>query len=198
MTPSDKEMKTADFDIETALEAVAAGDKEAFHSVVKATVSELRVYITFRLDDADAVDDLLQEVYLQAFQELHRYEAGTSFMAWLKTLAKYKVLQTVRRRQRRRNSFGRYLNRVHEILSRPGMVSGEDERGRLQERLQRLRSCLHKLSAPMANVITLYYFDQLKIAEVADRLDRTPSAVGMMLHRARLSLARCIRSGEES
>ena len=60
---------------------------------------------------------------------------------------------------------------------------------------QKLRDCLQKLSQDNRRLVDLRYTNALPIVEIAERLNRSVSAVKVSLMRNRRSLADCIDRG---
>jgi RNA polymerase sigma-70 factor (ECF subfamily) len=64
------------------------------------------------VSDRSEAEDLVQEVYLQAWKSFGRYEPGTNCRAWL-----YKILFNKLNHQRRRRSQGRWLQADDALLA---------------------------------------------------------------------------------
>ncbi|MEH6453980.1 MAG: sigma factor, partial [Psychromonas sp.] len=48
---------------------------------------QLRGYVSKRIDDPDAVDDILQDVYIKASSNLHQLKSQGSLKGWLYRIA---------------------------------------------------------------------------------------------------------------
>lgn len=178
--------------IETALAEVRAGNRDAFHVVVRETLDGLGAYVSFLVTDLSSVDDIIQEVYIRAYQQLDDYTPGTHFFAWIKTIAKYVILTERGRVSDRRKAHSRYIDRVGPTLSEWSEEWEESGKASIEEDLEVLRSCIQKLKGTMQAVIRLHYYDGLKIADIANRLYKNASVIGVTLHRARKTLALCM------
>ena len=84
-------------DIEAAIVRVRAGDREAFRVVIAACEGQLRALVAAILPNLSTVDDVVQKTLVVAFYRLDQYQAGTSFMAWVATIARYQALNERRR-----------------------------------------------------------------------------------------------------
>lgn len=60
---------------------------------------QLRSYVNKRIDDADAVDDILQDVYIKASGNLHQLTSKGSLKAWLYRIAHNTIIDFYRQRQ---------------------------------------------------------------------------------------------------
>ena len=61
--------------------------------------AQLRGYVSKRIDDADAVDDILQEVYIKASSNLHQLKSKGSLKSWLYRIAYNTIMDFYRARQ---------------------------------------------------------------------------------------------------
>lgn len=85
---------------------------EAFESEAVPHLDDLfRTAVRLVAERAEA-EDLVQEVYLQAWKSFDRYEPGTNCRAWL-----YKILFHKLNHQRRNNSHGRWVQADDALLA---------------------------------------------------------------------------------
>src|SRR5437764_14648595 len=88
-------------EIAAALDEVARGRTDAFARVVRAYGLPLRSYLASQVHHLEDVDDLAQEVFLAALKGLAGYRRGDDFGAWLRGIARNKLLSYFRRSARR-------------------------------------------------------------------------------------------------
>ena len=82
---------------EISLEALKAGDREAFARLVDETSSQIyRVALQILGDKQDA-EDVLQETYIKAFRSLPEFEGRSSLATWLHRIAINEALMLVRK-----------------------------------------------------------------------------------------------------
>lgn len=82
-----------------SLEALKAGDREAFARLVDETSGQIyRVVLQILGDDQDA-EDVLQETYIKAFRALPDFEGRSSLTTWLYRIATNEALMVVRKRK---------------------------------------------------------------------------------------------------
>jgi RNA polymerase sigma-70 factor (ECF subfamily) len=76
-----------------------AGDAAAYHAFLKELSAHLRAYLRKRLAALpDEVEDLVQESLLAVHNQRHTYDAGLPLTAWVHAIAKYKLVDLLRRR----------------------------------------------------------------------------------------------------
>jgi len=84
------------------------GDAGAYHGFLQALSAHLRAFLRWRLSGLqDDVEDLVQETLIAVHNQRHTYDDGQPLTAWAHAIAKYKLIDLLRRRQR------------HELLNDP-------------------------------------------------------------------------------
>jgi RNA polymerase sigma-70 factor (ECF subfamily) len=82
-----------------SLEALKAGDREAFAQMVDQTSGHIYHVALQILGDEQDAEDVLQETYLKALRSLPAFEGRSSLMTWLYRIAVNEALMAVRRRK---------------------------------------------------------------------------------------------------
>src|ERR1700676_1424337 len=103
-------------EVASILDEVAGGNRNAFARIVHAYSLPLRSYLASYLHSLDEVDDLAQEVFLAAFGNLHGFRRDESFRAWLRGLARNKVLEHFRRTARRNRVLAAFSEEVARVV----------------------------------------------------------------------------------
>jgi RNA polymerase sigma factor (sigma-70 family) len=84
------------------LQSGLAGDARAYHDFLQALSAHLRAFLRRRLSRwPDEVEDLLQEALLAVHNQRHTYDATIPLTAWVHAIAKYKMIDWLRRREGR-------------------------------------------------------------------------------------------------
>ena len=147
----------------------------------------LRGYVLALVPDLDRAEDIVQEVFLVVTEKAADFEPGTDFLAWVTTIARYKVLEAVRAAGRQAGSLS---PSVVEALAACAPTDGEAESAAVSA----LAGCLDELAPRARLVIDLRYRENLKPAAIAKKIDWTPNAVSVALSRARASLRQCVEA----
>ncbi len=123
-------------------------------------------------------EDVVQEVFLEAFQFQQRQKVG-NWAGLLRMMATRRALDRLRRRRRTEPLDG---------LECADAGSGPHETAVARELVERLREAIAQLPDGQAAVFSLRYFDELSYDQIAEALGIEPTAVGMALHKARAKL----------
>ncbi|MBM3872011.1 MAG: sigma-70 family RNA polymerase sigma factor, partial [Verrucomicrobia bacterium] len=132
--------------LHAALDKVLAGQRDAFRVVVREYGLGVRGFIASQLYHLDDVDDLAQDVFLAAFENLASFRRGDDFGAWLRGIARNKVKMYFRSRMRRENALERFRSEVTELVE-PDLERATQ--AVQEEQLTRLLHCISKLPDKM-------------------------------------------------
>ena len=141
-------------------------------------------YITALIGDPDDAGNVLQETNIVLWRKAAAFETGTNFGAWARTIALWQVKAYLRDRGRDRHVFSAEL--VQQLAERPAVSIDVEPRRRA------LRRCVKALGKEELELLKQRYNTGYSIAEIADRMKKTPSAIKSGLFRVRRTLRRCV------
>jgi len=145
----------------------------------------LGVYVHSLVNSSADADDILQQTKLILWRCFDQFEQGTHFLAWARKTAFHQIL-----------TYRRQTKREHLPLSEETLEALHHEVERLSDegdhRREALRACLAKLPAEHRQLVTLRYFEDLEIEQVAERIRSTVAAVYRALSRVRFALMGCV------
>jgi RNA polymerase sigma-70 factor (ECF subfamily) len=148
--------------------------------------SRLYVYIVTLIGNHWDAYDILQDTNLVLWQKFEQFEQGTSFMAWAREVARYRVL---RYRQLHANDTPTLEPSVLDVLA--GRLDGIDERYDSAYGVA-LPDCIEKLSDGDRELIALRYGNGTAVKTIAERLHRSVNGVSQSLGRIRRLLRTCM------
>lgn len=163
-----------------------AGDASAYHAFLKELSAHLRAFLRGRLARLpDEVEDLVQETLLAVHNQRHTYDAGQPLTAWIHAIARYKLIDLLRRRAGR------------DALNDPlddelGMLAGSDTEA--SDARRDLAKLLDQLPDRQRLPIVHMKLEGLSVVEAARRTGMSESAVKVGVHRGLKALAAMIRS----
>lgn len=165
--------------------AVLEGDHQSFRTLVS-RFQRLVAGVAWRHGvRPDEIEDVVSEVFLKVYRNLHRYRPDYPFSTWLYRLAINHVVDQSRRRRRER---GRSEMPEQVEDPAPGACQGMlgDERAAL------VRSAMGDLDRRYFEAITLVYVEGLKVEEAARALRIPEGTVKTRLMRGREALRKAL------
>ena len=160
---------------ENCVQKAAAGDSAAFGLLVEEHTPWLLVRLTRRLGAQEAAEDVLQEAFIAAYQQLAELRAPERFGAWLCSIADNKARMWQRRRITQLN--------LLDQLDRTAPPEQEKEEIRAL-----VRKAIGRLSAPHRDVIVHHYLKGYSYQQTATLLHLQTGVVKSRLQKARKRL----------
>jgi len=136
-------------------------------------------------------EDLVQEVFATALTKQDDFDPARSFGAWLRGIARRKLMEHYRQTQRTPLGLNdAALDRLDDLADASWRRNADPQ---VREgRMQTLRECLAELTERARKILQLKYHHRLASKEVAERVLMTVPSVDMALSRARQALADCV------
>jgi len=176
------------------LAAAQRGDHAAFTVIIERHAKLVHGYLRARLTRQADAEDLGQEVFLRVYtaKAVPRGSMELAMRPWLLGIARNVLREHVRATRRRRETAWTALCLDIEDL----VGNGEPDGGAFDEVMGKLPRCLEALGPSARQAIDLYYHDDLRMQEIAERFKRSEGAVKLLVHRARQAVRRCLESGQ--
>jgi len=145
----------------------------------------LRGFVRCLLIRPADVDDVLQEINAVIWEKAHEFEEGTDFWAWASQIARFKVLNRIRRYGRDRLVFD------EDVLLQLAEVA-QSRLEALDRRSVALDHCLQQLPPAQRQLIGLRYEGGHAIEVISEMIGRPKGSVRQSLYRIRNVLLACI------
>jgi RNA polymerase sigma-70 factor, ECF subfamily len=167
--------------------ALRRGDEAALAAFCATYLDSVFGFIYYRVGgDRQVAEDIAQETFLAAFEALERYDGRANLSTWLCGIARHKVGDHYRRRQR--------LEQARLALERlPDLAAEPTDRLERDELRQRVLATLRSLPAHYQEVLTLKYLDRLSGRQLAHHLGLSEDAAESLVGRARGAFRRAFR-----
>jgi RNA polymerase sigma-70 factor (ECF subfamily) len=154
------------------------GDRTAFEELFEIYQPRLKYYVR-RLDSGGTnVDDILQDIWLTVFKKIHKLKDAQSFVVWLYRIARNKVYDGFRCKDR--------FVKLPEDDEFPVPVS--DESVFDTSDTEKLQRALIKLKPYHREVLTLYFIEQMSYQSIADVVGCSIGTVRSRIFYAKKSL----------
>jgi RNA polymerase sigma-70 factor (ECF subfamily) len=171
---------------EQLLEAIAAGNQQAFITLFRRRRSEVYRFALHMTASGATAEDVTQDVFITVMRDAGRYDPGrATAMAWLCGIAR----NHVRRRVEKDRLFAPLESRDEPRDERVAPVPDPLSSLAQEERLAALRRAVLSLPLRYREVIVLCDLQELSYADAAAALSCAVGTVRSRLHRGRALLA---------
>ncbi|MCC2325999.1 MULTISPECIES: sigma-70 family RNA polymerase sigma factor [Bacillus cereus group] len=172
------------------IQLTLSGNKEAYSKLYDKTIQEVYKTAHFLVEDKTDVDDVVQEIYIQLYESLRKYDSKKPFRPWLIGLA-IKQIHSYRRKRWMRL---RIIKKAEEQRKPEQIDFSNDVVRKISNK--KLIELIHKLPYKLKQVIILRYLHDYSQEEVAQILHIPIGTVKSRIHAA-LKKLRQIEQVEE-
>lgn len=165
-------------------------------------------YALIRLRNEARAEDAVQETLLAALQALDSYGGKSTERTWLTGILKHKIIDTIRKacREVPIEPADLDLSEFDPLFERPDEFQGHwsdtlspriwhrspEDALQQTEFFNVLQKCISKMPEKVATVFSLREMDELDTDEICEVLGLSAGNFWVIMHRARMSLRRCI------
>ena len=167
-------MENTDWD---DIQAVLNGDRTAFERLIRRYQGQITRLCWRFSRDSLVCQRLVQDTFVEAFISLKSYKAKAPFLHWLKKIGTRTGYRFWKERDRQK----RFL----PLEDFDFAEKNHDEEIEPTEAAEILHALLERLASADRLVLTLMYFEDCPIKEIAQRMGWTQAAVKMRALRAR-------------
>lgn len=167
------------------IDAAINGDTRAFATLVdryKHMVFTLAMKILKSKEEAEEVS---QDVFIKVYGAMQTFKGDAKFSTWLYKIAYYQSLDYLKKQKRNLNTSSIDSDKAYDIPSIENTLNGLEE----NERKLVIKSAIDNLPEDDAVVITLHYFEELSLKEIAVIMGIEANTVKIRLFRSRKRLA---------
>jgi RNA polymerase sigma factor (sigma-70 family) len=165
---------------ESIIQSARNGDQEAMRELYDTTKNYAWFIAKRYLQNDSDVEDVLQEVYLNAFSKLDTFEEGMPFKPWLHRIVSNKCIDSIRKNK-------------HVFVSPDeiGELTDENEDaipGEWLERSEKRRDIIKIIDAlpqGQRTAVTLFYLENYSISQIAQTVGVSAGTVKYNLHHGR-------------
>jgi RNA polymerase sigma-70 factor (ECF subfamily) len=172
----------------------ACSDPDAFAQLYLAHYDDVFHYCIRRLFDRHSAEDVTSTVFSKVMHNLSSFDGKTTdFRSWLLRIATNAVNDYLRDARRRADATQKIVRNAR--LESVFVIGADDE---LLEKKALLKQALLSLKPKYQTVITLRFFENMKLTEIAACLGKNPSTVRTWLSRATARLRKKLDAGMNS
>ncbi len=162
---------------EQLMARAAAGSDTAFEELYRRYARRLKGFFFMQLGgDEELAADSTHDVFLRAYEARTRYQEGSNFRTWI-----FAIAYNICKNHYRNNAYEAQL--LASLDAEPiseGQIEVEMDAAVLDEALQQV---LSELPAPLHQIFSLHYQEELTIPQVAEIMGIPAGTVKSRLHK---------------
>jgi RNA polymerase sigma-70 factor, ECF subfamily len=168
------------------IESIAGGDKRAMQVLYARHSVRIYRFIEHLMGNSSVAEDLVSDVFLDAWHHANGFEAKSRVSTWLLAIARHKAFSELRRRS-------------HEQLDEHTTESIEDPADNPEITMHKtvrsaiIRKCLGQLSSAHREVMNLVYYQDKSIEHAAKIVGVPTNTVKTRMFYGRRQLAELLR-----
>lgn len=175
-------LSASDISDEDIARQVQAGDVNAFGELVDRYEGKLKRYGRKFLGNPDDIDDIVQDVFLRAYQNIQGFDVSRRFSPWIYRIAHNRYVNALRSGKRL------MFVTIDEVFPHPRAKEQTDTELQRSETKEMVNAWISELVPSDREILLLYYDGELDYNAISDVLRIPVSTVGVRLMRARKKL----------
>ena len=161
--------------------------KEDFAQLVRQHATAVIDFTARLLPDRREAEEVAQDAFVKAFQQLSSFRGKSSFLTWVQRIAYHEAVDHLRQRRP-------YMVDIDEM---PTMMEDEDLQMEREERILLMEEAVVRLSPDDQLLLHLFYYEDRPLREIAYIMDVEPNTLSQRLRRIRKRLMVIIKQKED-
>ena len=168
---------------------VKEGDTNAFAVLVDRHKDMVFTLSLKMLKDREEAEEVAQDTFLKIYKSLSKFNSESKFSTWMYKVAFNTCLDRLKKNKRSQPVAAMDEFTEQEAISLMNVLDSIEER----ERKQVIQDCLHCLPGEDSFLLTLYYFEEQSLEEIANIIGINPNNVKIRLYRSRKKLTALLK-----
>jgi len=160
---------------------VQSGNIELFGILVERYEKKMLRYGKKFLRSFEDIEDIVQEVFIKAYENIKSFDSKRKFSSWLYRIAHNEFINTIKKK----SNNPLYLFDPDILFPHPVSKENSDKEINREELNKIINKYLDKLNLKYREPIILYYFEELSYKEIADILHIPIGTVAIRLKRGK-------------
>lgn len=175
------------------------GDEQAYTELVEKYQRALYFHILKMIKDKEQVNDLVQEAFVKAFDNLNSYSTNYAFSTWLYRIATNHTIDYLRKKKLKTLSIDEPMKtKDGEMQMQLEDESAGTDRNIIRKQRQDIvQNAIEDLPSKYRKVIEMRHMEEKSYQEIADVLDLPLGTVKAHIFRARELLYKALKDKRE-
>jgi RNA polymerase sigma factor (sigma-70 family) len=164
---------------------IIRGDTNVFGVLVDRYKEMIFTLALKMIKNREEAEEVSQDTFVKVYNSLNKFKGDSKFSTWIYKIAYNTCLDRLKKNKKEENTISIDEFSDHLVKTLDNALSALEEK----ERKQTIQNCLNLLSSEESFLLTLYYFDDQNLDEIAKIMDINSNNVKVKLFRSRKKLA---------
>lgn len=137
----------------------------------------------------EEAEEVAQDVFIKVYQSMHTFKGESKFSTWLYRIAYHKSLDYLKKQKRSLTTSSIDSNMEYHLESVGNILDNFEA----EDRKATIKSAMDQLAHDDSVVLTLHYFEELSLKEIAKIIGLETNTVKVRLFRSRKRLAEILQ-----
>lgn len=174
---------------EILIERIATGDRLAMQLLFARHHVKVYRFVLRIVRNESTAEDVTSDVFLDVWRQANRFEARSAASTWLLSIARFKALSQLRRKQDHELKDD-MMETIEDDADSPEVAVEKMDKAAI------LRRCINSLSADHREIIDLAYYHDKSVTEVATIVGIPEATVKTRMFYARKRLAEMLKAAQ--
>lgn len=134
--------------------------------------------------DRETAEDILQEVFLKAYKNLHEYDDDFEFSTWIYRIAHNEAISFYRKQKVRPEVVVQKENETDYLEMVPSEIDLRDDYVK-KELATKVHQIINSLPEKYKTVLVLKFLEERSYDEIADILQKPPGTIATLINRGK-------------
>ncbi len=168
---------------------IIAGDTNAFTLLVDRYKDLVFTLALRMLKNREEAEEVSQDTFIKTYRSLHKFKGDSKFSTWIYKVAYNSCLDQIKKNKKHLNNVEINEFTEHQVKTMDNAFDALVE----EEQNQLIQDCLHLLPSDDSFLLTLYYFEEQSLDEIANIVGLTANNVKVKIFRSRKKLAHILK-----
>jgi RNA polymerase sigma-70 factor (ECF subfamily) len=161
--------------------ATLRGDIASFGTIVE-RYWNMAVGLTLtRINNLIEAEDVAQESFIKAYEQLHRLRDPSHFAGWLSKIVAQQSINVLRKQARDKALSGREISNFEAMAT---VIASSKNPGLTTEQTHFIRQAVGRMPEKFRKLIIMRFVAGLSAVQIAKQLGKRPGTIRVRLHRA--------------
>ncbi|WP_412986057.1 RNA polymerase sigma factor [Pontimicrobium sp. IMCC45349] len=171
------------------IDKILNGDANAYAVIVE-RYKDLVYTLAYRMmKHTEEAEEVAQDTFIKAYKSLNKFKGDSKFSTWIYRVAYNTCLDRLKKNKRYQSNVAIDEYTEHHVKSIDNALDVLEQK----ERQLVIKSCIDKLDSESSFLLTLYYFEEQSLDEIAAITGLKANNVKVKIFRARKKLATILK-----